>query len=325
MIQPSLQGQLANMAKNTGFGAALDLLMAEAQECVHVISAEDLRNDQIGDSRMGGLPDLTDAMEWPRSTDSTAEPETYATFLAQFNLIDVPQCAGLQLPAHGRLWFFIRSFEPERQVAALYDSDAYASLHRRDMSMDEHVLGAKLGSVALQFEIGLSLPLGKTVFRQAIEERTGFARAWTDLEEGISLLRPRNVVGQIGGFAYAFDGCDCARAVGMAKLGRRDLVNPDMYDTIKELEEAAARTPPSFVRSEEQLAEWKESHEELRPQAQWTERHLTEIIQWRLLVRFDPNRRIGFSIGDSAPLWVFIRESDLAARRFSEVEAEMGP
>jgi hypothetical protein len=68
---------------------------------------------RIGGSRLGGLPDLSDALEWPTRPATAEDPDPVRShgragldFLAQ---IDLGECAGLHdlpLPDHGRLCFF---------------------------------------------------------------------------------------------------------------------------------------------------------------------------------------------------------------------------
>ncbi len=68
---------------------------------------------RIGGSRLGGLPDLSDALDWPTRTPTPEDPEPVRRhgraaldFVAQ---IDLGECVGLHdlpLPDHGRLCYF---------------------------------------------------------------------------------------------------------------------------------------------------------------------------------------------------------------------------
>jgi len=88
-----------------GVGRIAQQLAELSEPCVlvstHAHPHEDL---PIGESRIGGAPDLPATMEWPMWRDKPL------AFLAQFNLADLARFACCRdLPSSGRLWFFYDS------------------------------------------------------------------------------------------------------------------------------------------------------------------------------------------------------------------------
>lgn len=64
-------------------------------------------NCKIGESKMGGVPDLPLGMKWPK-----IETE-YLTFLGQFNLEDFAKFPSIELPKKGYLYFFAELYSYE--------------------------------------------------------------------------------------------------------------------------------------------------------------------------------------------------------------------
>lgn len=47
------------------------------------------------------------------------------------------------------------------------------------------------------------------------------------------------------------------------------------------------------------------------------------VNQWRLLFQLNSNRQMNLNINDSDPVYVFVRENDLARRNFSDLAGEV--
>lgn len=83
-----------------GLGGLFEALSPYAKNAVYMDLVEE--DCGLGDSKMGGEPDLHAGMEWPRKADGTA-----LTFIAQINFAEAhPFDTDGKLPERGMLWFF---------------------------------------------------------------------------------------------------------------------------------------------------------------------------------------------------------------------------
>ena len=83
-----------------GLGGLYEALSPYAKNAVYMELQEE--KCDLGDSKMGGAPDLPAGMEWPRKPDGTA-----LSFITQINFAQVhPFDLDGKLPERGILWFF---------------------------------------------------------------------------------------------------------------------------------------------------------------------------------------------------------------------------
>jgi hypothetical protein len=329
MIRDTLRDEVLQKAGQLGFGGAAKLLLNKARECVYIFNDGDRKRYRVGASRLGGAPDLPNDSAWPPADspvlpghkgwpwlepDEQGQSPRYAEFLAQFALAEIPDFECRLLPDVGHLCVFVSGWRPFAEVGV--PSLFYTG--ERLVPQSPPAVGISInrlveGSASLRFQVGVSLPFGNTAFREAISYQPhGRNLAWELLAEA---LKPSGSVGQIGGFAFSYEGCDLRRDMVLGRLGRRDYIAVDQYDSIADLEESARRVP-YYIRNEEERKLWIASYEKLRPAAKWIEQHQHEIQDWQLAVMIDDD-----SVGNSLqyPLWIFAHNEDMRLRRFDRL------
>src|SRR5688572_14127434 len=172
MIREELRRQVMDAAKNAGAGqATTELVLAHAAECAYVSAPIKrlARDGKPGASRMGGLPDLPEHVEWPTATGETAKRRSHADFLAQFNLSEVPDLEGLALPRAGFMWVFVRDWHGD-ELAVIYDP-ASESLKRRAVPAKAAKGGGgrNMPATPIRFKRGVSLPVHRRSFQRALD------------------------------------------------------------------------------------------------------------------------------------------------------------
>lgn len=116
---------------DAGLGRIADTLARLSDPCVLVRTHAHPYDDfPIGRSRIGGAPDLADAIDWPCWRGQPL------SFLAQFNLSELNQFSCCRkLPPAGHLWFFygVSDFHPYDRGSwqVIYSQSDAASLRRR--------------------------------------------------------------------------------------------------------------------------------------------------------------------------------------------------
>lgn len=97
-----------------------DAILAQVKPAV-LLRLEHPSLGRVGESRVGGTPDLPPSVPWPRDATGKAH-----RFLLQINLADVPGFDGNPFPPRGMLYFFVGLDEPATDVAhtiVLYVAD----------------------------------------------------------------------------------------------------------------------------------------------------------------------------------------------------------
>ena len=341
MIRENFREQLITSAKKRGLGKAVDLLLAEAQECAYITIAKRRRpsDDEPGASRIGGMPDLPRNAQWPCGLDKNGKPFGYARFLAQFNLADIPALEGLPLPKRGHLWLFFQSLEDYNtiHVAAIHDPNS-KGLHTRkpptktDWGHNVAAYGAPpgislpiSGSLAIRFERGISLPYRESLMRllwATIDPRAAAEEGWSGFPEDVmrvltDLENPDARDGQVGGRSAQLDG-DLYRVITFRQLGRPEMIYADSWASIAEYEKSLR----NLSLSGGFLEDVYDSSRKKRSQVEWIDRHRAQIAveasTWQLLFSF---RSSLMDFG--APMYfdVFIRWADLVAMRFDRLQA----
>lgn len=116
-------------------------------------------NPKLGQSKMGGLPDLPVGMKWPLSKKGVS-----LSFLCQLNLSESDQTMEWHLPKKGMLYFFYDAkeqpwgFEPEKgQWQVIYSADASSvqAMEDEPEDLDEETI---FGEKELTFRLEQTLP-----------------------------------------------------------------------------------------------------------------------------------------------------------------------
>lgn len=236
---------------------------------------------RLGQSRLGGQPDLPADLPWPRYE------EIPLSFLAQVDLAELPDGPAREmLPRDGHLWFFYARSQPwgfrveHAGGARVFHRPTGAVLAATAPPPDLPEDGA-FEVVPMSFENGLSLPDVEHVPARAEEAGpVKIAREDWDRYDEVRL-------------ALAFPDKQPAHKL----LGHADSIQGPMERQAALLSSSidlkAGRSKDARVR-------------EIRQQAG----------RWRLLLQLDSDDRTDMMWGDAGKLYVWIRDDDLAARRF---------
>ena len=110
-LPPDLLSDLRETLDEVGLGAYADRLLPHARVAVDLVLAGPATH-RVGESRLGGAPDLPEGSGWPLDEDGAAR-----TFLLQVNLADIPAFDGSPLPSAGMLYLFLGLEEPASDVS----------------------------------------------------------------------------------------------------------------------------------------------------------------------------------------------------------------
>ncbi len=126
---------LRRMIRKSGLGQYEEQLMQTVRPSIRVVTkhVENENDIPIGQSKIGGRPDLSQHIEWPTASPSSYEPHPSLSFLAQFNLKDIkPFDEENLLPQQGMLYFFVGITEHK----VIFLDDLSSSLERRNFPDD---------------------------------------------------------------------------------------------------------------------------------------------------------------------------------------------
>ena len=236
-----------------------------------------------GGSRLGGLPELPDELEWPHREDRTL------AFLGQIDLRETP---GLGLPPTGALLFFS---DVERQPDGLRPGDDGAC---RVLLVDnDQPLRPREGTAAFpEARLGLSselmLPSAYSAQLDPFELDVEAFEAWSRLREHLAELQGVPLDDQAGDFIAAH------RLLGYAEpvYGREMELDCELVANGLDLHEGQGYYDPR--------------RDELEAGA----------ADWRLLLQLSVDPQLGLAWRDPfRRLYLWIREPDLLARDFRRV------
>ncbi|MDB5172103.1 MAG: hypothetical protein JWN51_876 [Phycisphaerales bacterium] len=326
MLSDELRNALSAAATEAGFTGSLDLLTSEARECVYFTNATTRipGDDKPGASRIGGVPDLPDGAAWPEGIDAQDRPCGHATFIAQFNLADIPPVDSLPLPRRGGLWLFARRWAfGHVPMIAIHHPDPQFNDRPPMPTSGEWPVGGPfpLKPTPIRFERGVSLPFHRQSFRDALGpgDNDGY------FDELLEAIVRDEFCGQVGGYSVASDQ-DPYRTLAFRRLGRIDHLEADGYETMAQYEkDVETFTPPMTDPS--QPAPPPSRVARLRPKVEWIDRHRDEIAReaaaWQLLFSFRRNLKADLDLGSATSLDVFIRSPDLNTLNFDHLIGEL--
>lgn len=328
LVSPQLTAELNAAITNRHLDSVAEEIRNNATECYALIAVGDDDYSTPGNTRFGGDPDLPRGMPWPR--DPARQEPTFSNFIAQINFAELPELSsGSCLPSRGILYLFVRYMECAAEpviLDALYYDGTLDTLARRespapDSLCDEYLV--ELIPQRIEAVPSVSLANFRRQFRQRIEENT----QEIDGEDGnlrrIDLdsdLRREGQIGQLLGFANAGDEREnLYRQVALARLGKRDLVYNDYWESMEEYEAYIEKW-----RRDKQLVKM---YQGMRAGVEWLTSNretISELVdQWQLLFQLDSNSEMNLNINDADPLYVFIRQGDLARRDFTDLAGEV--
>lgn len=277
--------------------AIIDELERGARPCLSLVPDRTSK----ARTRFGGDPLADKRFTWPKVEGA------YANFVGQLDFAELP---GLGLPDAGLLYLFVSFLGPAIvpvNVHGVYVEQPGRLAPRSPpgrLCDDETLID--LEPVVVTTRPGVSLPLGDRALRKRLRELEDLESYLLD-ELDVDFLA-KKAIGRVGGWARKHQGADLHRVVQLEAMGQGMLQYADYWDTEEEFAAAVEQHPPHAGKADE--VRWLLDH------AQEIARGTTE---WRLLLRLDSNGAMNLNINDSDPLFVFIHEADLAARRFDRL------
>ncbi|TWT67588.1 DUF1963 domain-containing protein [Allorhodopirellula solitaria] len=326
-LSPTLLKSLNKAIASHNLESVGDAIRANAAPCLSIAATETDDFSTTGNTRFGGEPDLPKDASWPTDPDDNAR---FANFVAQINFAELPNVDGDDvLPKTGVLYIFVRFMEAAASPAILdtifYDGDT-AQLERRSNPPNESLCNEYLVDLIPQrisAVPSVSIPSYRKQFRSHVEQNT----AEVDGDDGEmrlmdleSDLCADGQIGQLLGFANPGDDQEnLYRQVVLALLGKRPLVYNDYWDSMEEYEAYIEewRDDKSLV------AMYRDMHDGVVWLTSNREMIQSHVDEWRLLLRVDSNFEMNLSINDADPMYVFIRNEDLANRDFSNLACEV--
>jgi uncharacterized protein YwqG len=234
---------------------------------------------EIGESRIGGLPDLPEAVSWPSAGGRPL------AFVAQFDLADVSRrLPGSELPSAGMLYFFYDADE-EPWGYRLADRDGFRVIHHSQSADRLRRRRAPPGLETPPYRL------------QALTQRSerSFPDFFSPIVGGLELdARERE----------EYDGYLKGLLASRPSPHHRLLGHPEAIG-------GDAQTDCQLVTHGVDLSETIDGKD---PRLQVLARGSAE---WRLLLQLDSNPAAGMEWGESGRLYFFIHESDLKKRNFA--------
>jgi hypothetical protein len=254
-------------------------LMAAARPCVNFRSLAPDPCDRMGNTRFGGMPDLPEGLEYPR----TAAGRCW-TFLAQIDLAEIVSLNDA-LPRSGLLLFFIENQDgPEPKARAILHEGDVASLRRSrppdDAPFDDpYVPDGGYRPYTAKATRGLSLP---DAFSGSIDilpppAIAAFSAIRADDGLGDEYARLQETVCP-GSYVSAAGGRDAIHRIGGY-----------VFTQLESPEQRAAAAAGGAPRD------------------------------WRCLLCLGYDNNTGFCFWDAGDLYFMIRKDDLSERRFERI------
>jgi|GEM_PF-2320311 len=167
-LRPELKERLIGAIQATGLDAYVDTIVASAREAIRIVATDDVDVLAVGESRIGGPPDLADESQWPRY-GLGEHKDAFNVFYFQVNLADVPLVTGVTLPKQGVLSLFSTSqCQIDDEGAVVFTPDVGALRTQRlpdirefgdeDLDEEHNVAVCFRKPKKLAFEVCISLP-----------------------------------------------------------------------------------------------------------------------------------------------------------------------
>jgi uncharacterized protein YwqG len=122
-LSPALQAHLDEQIARHGLERVADDIRPLAREAIHLATAGPDDYSQVGNTRLGGVPDLPVSFKWPTIRRRRRGSQQLA-FLAQLNLAELPRTRDGLFPPEGLFYFFSDSVGGHDFVRVLFHPNA---------------------------------------------------------------------------------------------------------------------------------------------------------------------------------------------------------
>ncbi|OWA33657.1 hypothetical protein B9G55_20125 [Saccharibacillus sp. O16] len=275
--------RLQQLIKEQDFAHAQEYLLNSARQTVNLTLTEPENDEQVGNSRVAGEPDLPEGTPWPLESDGVP-----MTFVCQLNLEELKDLdPENRLPKSGCLLFFAGDYDldVEHQVLYLSSKQMQTASRRSAPAPTVHEQDEAFHSYRLQAQASLALPGYGYVDEEAVEDDD---HGWEEYEDLMFELAGQQDSPTMKMFGYAEGQHGDDEYLAALKLfGCESTYAP---------EEAIMRLTKAFGGDRE--------------------RAKREVADMVLLIEVDSDDSVGFLWGDAGVLHVFIRREDLMQGKF---------
>jgi hypothetical protein len=302
----------------TGFAAADAPILARALPCFHIFADGDASEAPLGQTRLGGTPDLPAGVDWPCDDEGKL-----GNFFGQLDLADLAlRINDPALPREGLLSLFMTRYSSAADpvvVKAILTPDGVPLVrHAAPQSEDDFAdpYTGLLESVSIRFEAGFSLPFHERDFRRTLESVAPDVESYL-LQNAVERSEDEGLIGQLLGYAAPGNGTNFYRNLHFHRTGQSSLQHLDHWDTWADFEASEDRYAGMRKVKERSPADLEKIH--------WLCDHQSDIAgaaaQWRLLLRIDSNHVMRFNMNDWDPIYFFVPLADLAQGAFGRMKA----
>ncbi len=245
----------------------------------------------LGESRIGGLPDVPPKFVWPRWKPRLPRQDRYnaiwdpedpqpLSFIAQIDLDSLPSIDNA-LPSRGFLYFFYDGFcepwgfEPNDRGSCRV---MYFDIDREDLSRAKYPADLPEEFRYSPTRVSTSIELTLPNYADDIPEKPPASEKYQDLRESLA-AEPRDVQHRL--------------------LGHPQVIQSPMEISVQE------------ATSGYQQKELATYDDEIVGEV------LKGAVDWRLLLQIDSDDNPGWMWGDSGRLYFWIRQQDLASKNFA--------
>ena len=310
---------LGNLIDRCGYQAARAEIMALAVPVFHIIAGSPAPNAPLGQTRLGGAPDLPLGSSWPLG------PFGAASFLGQFDLQDVAARTGSDdLPPTGLLSLFILGMdgagEPVEMLALL--TPMGVPLQRLAPPEDASEFGDTGMGYLNPIDIAAFVP-GLSI-APADVERLELTTRFPEQDELSFLyllgLKPDGSIGEWLGRGVDNGDGDQRQVAHARRVGRPGLERFAFIADWAEWEQL--KTISSRLQNGTIYRPWKD-HDD--PRVRWLLDNRAEFDAGtqtlQLLLRLESNRPMNLWINDADPIFIMVDQDRLAQGDLSEVHA----
>ncbi|MCI0701163.1 MAG: DUF1963 domain-containing protein [Planctomycetia bacterium] len=317
-LRSELELRLRELIRTHHLTAAEDPVVSAASECITLFCGDEEGWGDVGTCRIGGVPDLPEGVEWPRTEGGSL------CFVAQFNLAELPELTEHPLPTSGMLYFFVGDDEPATDVHSrwMYHPGPASRLPAERVPPPEEQANeyyAELTPFRLEPRLTVSLPDIACEGYPDIEE---LCETDKDDDPGDRYLEltdditggDSSVIGRLFGHPQAISS-DPRKEAYLVRSGRKHMIysshlTPEAAQ--KRIDDAWGNNPLGAQTLLDQM-----------PDILWLHEHRDEVeaavSKWRSLLTLHSSRAVGLTIWDAGFFGNLIDTDDLAKLDFSRV------
>jgi|GEM_PF-2624813 len=274
-----------------------EVIRKEASECWYLHVREE-GCDLPGSSRMCGLPDLPQGMDWPQGRRGPL------LFVMQLRLDQAAGTLPYDMPDHGMLYFFVEDDELARNVKhKLIWVEDISSLQTVEQPLGPDTKGTSthqdnLFPHAIEIVHGVDVPIWnlRNLDCDGRDDTADLMERFESLLKGTS--DPEGTAGKFFGH-QSRDRHDYLESMALLSLSSSDskplsAVGHDAWERLKVTAEAYSNSPDQIEK---------------------------EMNEWCQFLRIDSNFAVGFNIWDAGSYQIMLRHSDIVKRDFSKSHA----